>query len=1183
MLKVSTWISMLLFSLSFQGLGQSISGSITGRVVDQQGSVVANASVTVTEATKNVTTNAKTGEGGEFSFTALQPGNYNITVESQGFKKFDKTNIPLNANDRVALGDLAMQVGALTETVEVSGQAAMLQTESTERSATINNRQMQNVEVNGRNPLALTSLLPGVVQTSSFQTGGVGGLSGIQVNGNRGTSNQLTINGIGNVDTGNNGSQNVTVSLDSMAEFKVLSGMYQAEYGRNAGAQIAMVTKSGTEQFHGSGYLYHRHEQFNANSWYNNSRGLQRSLFRYNDPGYTIGGPIYIPKLLPRTKDKLFFFWSQEWQEQLVPNTVRNVTVPTALERQGNFSQSVNNNGRPLTIKDPLTGQAFPGNIIPNSRLYGPGVALANLFPLPNVTGQVGYNYSSQFSNIAPRREDLLRIDYNVTQNIRVFGHYINNQQPFVQYYTPFVLGTNVPVAPISYPNPGSSWATGMTWVVTPTMTNELNFGLTHNSIDIVQTGNALTRTASGVTLPVLYPNAIQDDYIPGFTFSGSNMSNGPDFTAVRDAPFHNYNTTIDFSDNLTKIWGAHTVKTGVYVQRSRKDQTSFGSHNGFYNFGDTSNNPLDTGYGYSNALLGIYQNFDQASGYINGQYRYSNIEGFVQETWKITPRITLDYGLRFSWYQPQYDSSRQASTFVPSAWNPAAAPRLYQPATVGGVRSAFDPVTRQVLPAYDIGLEVPNSGDPFNGVLQAGRGINKYLQPNVGVQWGPRFGVAWDVTGKQNIVIRTGGGIYYDRYQGNRVFDMVRNPPEGLDPQLVFGYARDINPNNILLAPLTLYAADPTGKLPTTYMYQFSIQTRLPWDMMLDTAYVGTQGRHLQDNRNLNPVPYGAMFQPQNQDPTLVAANPNALPGNNALNQNFLRPYQGYAQINLYESAATSNYNALQVSLQKRASTGLFFGLTYTWSKVLTNATSDTAWVRSDNLTRQADYGPANFDRRQVFNANYVYSFPTVRGGNSLLHAVTNGWQLSGVAQVATGAPFTPTVSISGVNSQNITGNVVANAQSEGARVGVIKDCNPYTGSDNPFNRLNTACFFAPRPGSLGLESGMNWLYAPGLINFDMALQKEFAVKERLRLQFRVDAFNVFNHPNFTVLNTTLNFSGSYPNNVTVANAPYNSAGVLVNQNGFGTVGTTNGIASNTAVLPAPPRILQMMVRFQF
>jgi outer membrane receptor protein involved in Fe transport len=1183
MLKVSAGIFLLLVALGIPAFAQSISGSISGRILDQQGAAVPNASVTIQDPSRNSTATVKSGQGGEFSFAALQPGTYNITVESTGFKKLERNNLPLNANDKLAVGDLTMEVGSVSETLEVSAQAALLQTDSAERSATINNRQMQNIEVNGRNPLDLTKLVPGVVSTSSFQVGGAGGLSGIQVNGNRGTSNQLTINGIGDIDTGSNGGQNVTISLDSMAEFKVLTGVYQAEYGRNAGAQISMVTKSGTDQFHGSAYFYHRHEQFNANTWYNNAHSLPRSLYRYNDPGYTIGGPIFIPKLLTKTKDRLFFFWSQEWQEQLVPNTPRNVTLPTALERQGDFSQSVDNNNKPLVVKDPLTGSPFPGNLIPKGRLYAPGVALMNLFPLPNVTGQTGYNYSSQVAGTQPRREDLLRVDYNITQNLRVFGHYINNAQPIVYPYGSFVLGINVPVVPIQYPNPGNSWAAGATWMITPTTTNEFNFGLTHNSIDIVQSGDTLTRSTSGINLPLLYPNAVQDDYIPGFTFSGTHLAAGPDFTSVRDAPFHNYNTSIDISDNVTKIWHTHTLKTGLYMQRSRKDQTSFGSNNGFYNFGDTSNNPLDTGYGYSNAALGVYQNFDQASAFINGKYRYWNIEGFVQDTWKVTPRLTLDYGIRISWYQPQYDSSLQASTFVPSAWDPAKAPRLYQPAMINNVRSAFDPVTQQVLPAYNIGLEVPNSGDPYNGILQAGKGINKYLQPNSGPQWGPRFGLAWDISGKQSVVLRAGGGIYYDRFQGNRVFDMVRNPPVGLDPQLLYGYAQDINPSNILLAPPTLYAADPTGKLPTTYMYQLSIQTRLPWDMMLDTAYVGTQGRHLQDNRNLNPVPYGAAFLPQNQDPTLVAANPNALPGNNALNPNFLRPFRGFGQINLYESAATSNYNALQVNLTKRATTGLFFGIAYTWSKAMTTATSDTAFVRADNLTKLADYAPANFDRTQIFAGNYVYNLPHLERSNRLVRAVTNGWQLSGVTQITSGAPFTPTLNIGGVNSQNITGNVVANAMSEGARVGVLPGCNPYTGSDNPFNRINTSCFVAPQPGSLGLESGLNWLRAPGSINFDMSLQKEFVLKERLRFQFRADAFNIFNHPNFTVLNTTLNFSGAYPNNTSVANAPYNASGALVNQNGFGTVGTTNGIASNTAVLPAPARILQLLVRAQF
>jgi hypothetical protein len=1190
MSKTSVLIIVLALLLAAIAYPQNINGSLAGRVVDQQGAVVPNASVIASDLTQKLNVTTKTNDQGTFVLAGLRPGNYSLRVEAAGFKKLDRPNIALNADEKLAIGDLVMEVGALTETVEVSAQATILQTESAERSDTIIGKQIENLQVNGRNPLDMTKLIPGVVDTANFQVGGPGGIGNIQVNGNRGSANMLTINGIGNMDTGSNGSQNVTVSIDSTQEFHILTGMYQAEYGRNAGAQIAVVTKSGSSDIHGSGYWYHRHDDLNANSWINNAKGIPRSLFRYNDPGYTVGGPVYIPKLLP-LRNRLFFFWSEEFQEQLAPNTVRNIQVPTALERQGNFSQSVNSSGRPVTIKDPLNGQPFAGNIVPANRLFAPGAALLNLFPQPNVSGQVGYNYTSQFSNSQNRREDLLRIDYNLSQNVRVFGHYINNSQPFTYPYGSFVLGINVPIVPISYLNPGYSWASGTTWVLGPKTTNEFNMGVTHNSINIDAAGDALTRTKSGVNLPLLYPSAVQKDYIPGFNFAGTNITSAfaPNFTSVGDAPFVNYNTVINISDNLTRIVGSHTLKTGIFLERSRKNQSSFGNNNGYYNFGDTTANPFDTGFGFANAATGVYQTMDQAVNYINGEYRYWNVEGFVQDTWKVTPRLTLDYGFRIAWYQPQYDASLQASTFVLSKWDPAQAPRLYQPAIMNGVRSAFDPVTGQVLPAYDIGLEVPNSGNPFNGVVQAGKGYSKYLQDDRGPQWGPRFGLAWDVTGKQNIVVRTGGGIYYDRFQGNRVFDMVRNPPEGLDPTLTYGLAQNINPSNVLLSPPTLYAADQTGKLPTTYNYQFSIQTRLPWNLLLDTAYVGDLGRHLQDNRNLNPIPYGADFLPQNQDPTLVAAQPNALAGNNALLPNFLRRLQGFNQIALYESAATSNYNALQLNLTRRLGNHLFFGAAYTWSKALTTATSDTTYVRFDNLTKQADYGPANFDRRQVFALNYVVNVPNLQAGNRFTHAVTNGWQLSGVTQVASGAPFTPTFTISGVSSQNITGNVLAGNPApgaasyvyEGARIGYVKGCDPYTHSSDPWNRLNSACFFAPQPGSVGLESGVNWLYAPGLINFDMSLQKEFRIKERLHLQFRVDAFNIFNHPNFPTLNTTLNFTGSYPNNLTVANNPYNSAGQLVNQNGFGTPSTS--LITNTGVPAAAPRILQTLIRIQF
>jgi outer membrane receptor protein involved in Fe transport len=1198
MRRLSIAVVGLLF-LGVAGYAQNVTGSITGRVIDQQGAPVANATVTVTDPAKNVTTSQKTSSEGGFTIAGLFPGNYTVGVEAAGFKKLSRASVALDANTKLALGDMALEVGAVTESIEVSAQAALLQTESVERSATITGKQIENIEVNGRNPLDMAKLVPGVSFSpgSNYAVGNSGtGANQFAVNGARPSQNQLSLNGIGNVDTGNNGGMNVSVSLDSIAEFKILTGSYQAEYGRSVGAQISVVTKSGSSDFHGSGYWYHRNESLNANTFLNNVQGTQRPLFRYNDPGYTIGGPIFIPKLFERARNKAFFFWSEEWQNQLSPNSPKNFLVPTAAERQGDFSHSIDNNRNPIKeIDDPITRQPYPNRMVPVSKIYGPGQALLNLYPLPNTAQTQNFNYTSQFPGKIPRREDLLRLDYNITNNVRVFGHYVNNVQPTVQPYGSFVLGIQIPITQISNPVPGRSVASGVTWIINPTMTNEANWGYTHNSILIDEAGTVLRRTTSGITLPLLYPSAEQKDYIPAVSYNGTNITASPNL-GTGNAPFVNYNTTIDFSDNLTKVWGSHTIKTGVYMQRSRKDQTSFANANGNYNFGANTANPFDSGFGYSNALLGVYNTFQQASAYINGQYRYSNIEGFVQDTWKVTPRLTLDYGLRVAWYQPQYDSSLQASTFLPNLWSAGKAPQLYLPAIQPGTtqgRVAYDPVTKTYLPSTDIGLEIPNVGTPFQGICQAGTCVSKYLFQNRGPQWGPRFGIAWDPTGEQRFVIRTGAGIYYDRIQGNRVFDSVTNPPEAVTPTLNTNLVSSIDPKNVLLGPPQLVAADPTGKIPTTYQYQFSVQTRLPWHMMLDTAYVGSLSRHQQDNRNLNYNAFGQCYLPQNQDPQRLAASPNAILGSNCLDANFLRPYVGYGNINLYESQGTSNYNALQVQVQRRAANGLFLGVAYTWSKLLAttltgqgqppNLTNDNAFVRPDQYNRLANYGPAAYDRQQVLAINYVYDTPKFKYGNTFTRVFTDGWQLSGVTQANTGTPFTPQFAVAGLSGGTLN-QVLTGSNSEPARIGVVKGCDPLTHSSDPFNRLNPACFVAPSPGSLGLESGVNFVYGPGGVNFDMSLQKEFAVKERLRFQLRLDAFNVFNHTIFTGYNYTLNFN-SYPNSGGLITGSPTVAANALGRNANGTPNLT-GFGSPTQTNPGAfgyPRVLQTVLRVTF
>jgi hypothetical protein len=375
----------------------------------------------------------------------------------------------------------------------------------------------------------------------------------------------------------------------------------------------------------------------------------------------------------------------------------------------------------------------------------------------------------------------------------------------------------------------------------------------------------------------------------------------------------------------------------------------------------------------------------------------------------------------------------------------------------------------------------------------------------------------------------------------------------------------------------------DPTGKVPSTYQFNTGVQARLPHSMSLDVAYVGTLGRHLQDNRNINYNAFGSCFKPENQDPQLKAANPNALLGNNCLAANFLKPYQGYGSITVYQSEATSNYNALQVQLQRRASKGLFVGVSYTWSKSLSTSqsggTNDNSSVRPDDKNRMANYGPSSFDRRQVLAINYVYAAPKLRFGNAFTRMITDGWQISGVTQALTGNPITPGFSVSGAGNANITGSAT-----EGARIGVVAGCDPYTHSSDPFNRLNPACFFAPSPGSVGLESGINFLNGPALVNFDIAVQKEFSIKERVRIQFRVDAFNAFNHTQFSGYNATLNFN-SYPNTNGIVNGSPSITATALGRNSNGTF-SYNGFGTVTQTGPGAlgySRILQTLIRITF
>ncbi len=1182
-----------LFALVSASYAQTTSGSIAGNVIDQQQAAIPNAAVTIRDDAKASSQNTITDREGRFVFPQLAPGTYVLLIEAKGFKKAERTDVLLVANDKLALGNVVLEVGAATDTVTVVAEATLVQSESGERSLAIQGEIMRSIAVNGRGFTPLASLVPGIIFNTN--NGSSDAITNIFANGLRSSANNLTLDGVAIVDTGNNGTL-LSLNLDSVSEFKVLTSNYQAEYGRSAGAQISAVTRGGTRDFHGSGYAFRRYDGLNANTWLNNrdstaTNHINKPRLDQRDLGFTIGGPIYIPKKFNSDRQKLFFFYSHEDQKRFIPPaSPTRVTVPTALERTGDFSKTVDNSGNPFPyIRDyttnlPCTSTSIAGCFqdsgvlgkIPASRLYGLGMNILKLYPLPNTTG-VGYNFISEVPSSQPQIQDLIRIDYNLTSRWRVSGRYVKVKNDQVLPYGSFVLGSNIPDYNVLLPNPRNSYALTVTGSISPTTIFEATIGGSHNSIDINPANPKFNKTALGLTgIPVVYPSAVQIDSPPQFVFGG-RIGNAPNIGS-NNSPFYNFNTTRDWTASISKVAGQHSIKAGVFWQNSFKPQSAFANNNGQYNFSDNTSNPLDTGFGFSNAALGIYNQFNQASGYYIGKYRYNNIEFFAQDNFKVSSRLTIDYGMRFYWIQPQFDEDLQTANFLPNRFSAADAPRLYFPVCIGNAnpcsgssRRAADPVlmaagfvpsAANTIDGAYIGRIVPNSGKLLNGIVQAGAGIERGLYKNRGIQFAPRFGFAYDLRGNQSIVIRGGGGIFYDRPQGNAVFDLLTNPPTTLTPTFFFGQMQTINTGQVLLAPPALVAYDHAGNSPTSYSFNLGVQYRLPLESVLDVSYVGSLGEHLLQRRNINAPSYGSAYRPGNQDPTQA---PNAT-GSAALPVDFLRPYQGFGNISYIEPASSSNYHSLQTSLNRRFKKGLLLGVTYTWSKALGTQGADLPGINSfgapriDTNNRLANYGPQDFDRRHNFNINWVYELPRATR-NRTLGLVANNWQVSGIYRYQTGAPYNVGFSIPGLSGYGVTGT----QQVEGGRIVVLK--NPGGGnSGNPYQMFDVSAFSTPGLGSTGLESGRNFLYRAPINSWDITVSKEFHINERAKFEVRLDTFNAFNHTQYDGINSTLNVTS-------LTNAtPTNLASETGNRTGFGAVTSVR-----------PPRNMQISARFQF
>ncbi len=1161
---------------------QSSSASVSGAVQDAQGGVLPGVTVTLTSRTQGQAMTTATDGDGRFVFPIVRPDTYVLQFSLEGFKTLERTNVVVSANDRMSTGNVMLEVGQMTEEISVTARVSELQTTSGERSFTLESEALKSIANDGRSLFSFATLVPGVLQQ------GAGGsppqaADGFTVNGQRQNSNNVTIDGVANIDTGNNGGNMASTNIDAVAEFKILTNSYQAEYGRAVGGQVQVVTKSGTQDFHGSGYWYGRRSDWNANSWTNNRAGIEPAEASRDDSGYTIGGPVFIPGLFNEDKKKVFFFFSQEFQRRADPVSERLSRVPTALERQGDFSQSVDNNGNPFPfIRDYTTGlPCEPSNTsgcfqaggvlgrIPADRLYQPGINTLNIYPTPNFSGGSGINYTSQAPTTNPRREDLIRMDFQATDNWRVTGRIMKTKNDQEQPYGTTWAGAgsnNLDTIDTLFVTPGSNYMISAIGVINSSTSLEMSWGRAHNSLDFIVRNPALRRGAAGLSdIPLLYPDALQADYIPDARFNSGRVGGNAGFFQTDRGPFTNENTTHDVIANLTKVWGRHTSKVGFYYQNSYKPQSIFASFNSQINFGDDSSNPFDTGFGYANAAVGVFNTYTQASKYALPEWRYKNFEWFMQDNWKVN-KLTLDYGVRFYYLTPQYDTTLQASNFLPDQFDPSQAVRLYRPTLVNGARVGIDPATGQTVDPRFIGRIVPGSGDRFNGAFQAGQGINDELQDGSTFKVSPRLGAVYDLTGRAETILRGGFGIFYDRPQGNMVFDMIANAPGVLVSQLQWGRLQDLSsaggdPDTTLSLNPTVYDFEP----PKVYQWNVGLQHKLWRNYIFDISYVGSESKDLLRQVQLNAIPRGATFLPENQDPTRPAS---ATPGATALPNDLLRPYPGYAGIRMWDYSGYSNYHALQTGVNRRYENGILFSAFYVWSKALginNDDFSPGAPNLSDEEIRRLDYSYVAHDRPHNFVFNFIYQVPRLTSSRGL-GIVANDWQVSGIYRWTSGRPYGVSYSIPGIGAANLTGN----DGSPGARV--VLTCDPGRGwSGDPYQQIaDPSCFAPPQPGSDGAESARFFVRAPPINNVDLSLSKIFGFGGRVKAEVRVDMFNALNHTQFTGVNNTVSFASLTDR--TITNLPHDASGTLVRPNGFGTV---NGVA--------PPRTLQLVTRLTF
>lgn len=1123
-------------------------GSIRGTVTDSTGGVIPGATVTLTSEGTKFTREGVTNATGNFFFASVDRGLYTLKVALEGFKTYEAKGLRLSANDTLGV-DVKLEIGSVGETVEVTAERAIIQTQTGAREGLITPDTIERLSIIGRNPTELLRILPGVVapDQSQFEQVGIGtgfggvGVGSFSVNGARAENLGVTMDGANLRDIGNNSGMMNVPNNEFVAEIKVQTSNYAAEFG-SASVSVQAVTKAGSSEFHGSAYYYTRPYQLQANDRSRNYSNQPRPESKFNYPGLTLSGPILIPGTsFNKNRDKAFFFFGWEWQKQDVDTGSLQAVVPTADMRAGNFATYLGGQnldlGTTLNIPGgyPNAGQPVPGrNLTPY--LTPSGVALMNLYPASNFSDPNNrYNYVTSRLNNNDRKQGILRIDYNISDSTRAYVRLARDAEAPERYrglwWQPGAIELPTPIVQNAKAN---SAVFNLTSVLSPTVTNEFIFAWSRLKNDNLWKDESLVlKSTYGITD---IDNPYQSSpYIPELVneFNGARASV---WFAQDVQNIFSYNGFLNFRNNLTKVLNNHALKVGVVVERQFKEQNFQHQANIQYNFAPWGNG--STGNDVADILVGRPAQAVIGEPSAIGNFVAWNVEAYAQDSWKVRKNFTLEYGVRFGKWTNNEETNGLGALWDPTYYDPS------QGAYIGSGRSA-----RLNGLAYSQFGEIPNSMTDSRPLL-----------------WMPRVNFAWDIKGDGDVVVRGGAGVFYVREQGNIQYSVINVPPNSFNSTLDAGSLQSSFPGQGFngysgLDYQTTRLANPFGALnapgnvstpnkddlnwPRTYNTSFSIAKRLPWRNVLELGYVGTWGRQLVGQQNVNIVPEGGLFSAYSSDPLLLAA----LDGNV---YNTFRRYPTLSTVNMPVYVGVSDYNSIQATLSRQSGDFTYL-VAYTLSEAKGTVTADFAVLDPFPGWEDRDYGILPTDRTHILNLSWSWRLPSP-AKSGLGKWILGDWNLTGISTWSSGQPYRPFFAgdLGGDQAERAWWGTqdYAGGGGSGTPGGVtpLYNCNPNLGAGNAAlgeKVWDIGCIGIPAFGQSGPNYPPDTLRTPGRSFHDLTVFKDFDLGGARRLQVRLGMFNIFNQAfpdmiNFTDIDRELNTTC----NVQVSGVPNGAGG---------------------------------------